>query len=85
MTHHNDAFGRPLSVGDDAYYVYSDDGNLMFCRAQVIDLLPKTVRVVISEYRHKGELDQNKVVSGTEMARGVDETKTVPTHSLIRR
>jgi hypothetical protein len=80
MAQHNDAFGHPLSVGDEVFYVYSDEHGTFFCQAQVVDVLPKTVKVIIREYRHRGV-----AVPHPEPQGEIEEAKSVASYSLIRR
>lgn len=80
MSHHDDAFGHPLSVGDEVFYVYTDEHGMFFCQAQVVDLLPKTVKIIIREYRHRG-----LPVPHPEPHGEIEEAKSVTSHSLIRR
>jgi len=84
-----DAFGQPLAVGDTASYVYNDTSFLIFARVQVIGFTPKKVKVVINEYRSRGELDQDRAVKnsgGTTVFihHPVGEEKAVMPHFLIK-
>ena len=81
MAQHDDAFGHPLSVGDEVYYIHNEmGGRMVFCLGQVVDLLPKMARITINEYRHKGVHIEHE--AGLT---DVDDLKSVPPHSLIRR
>lgn len=89
MSQHLDAFGKPLTVGDAVSYVYNDYSSIIFCRVHIVGFTAKKVKIVIDEYRHKGELDQDVPIRSSSgalhhMHHPVGEEKTVMPHFLIK-
>ena len=84
-----DAFGKPLSIGDTASYVYNDTSFLIFCRVEVVGFTPQKVKIIIKEYRNKGELDQDEPIKSSSgvtlfVSHPVGAEKAVMPYFLIK-